>query len=109
MSSKRVIPRRQAHRDIDDALAHYLGEGGAIVAEGFVDMLEKAFRHISRGPATGSSRYAHELGLPGLRSWPLTRYPYLIFYVEQENHIDVWRVLHGQRDIPSWMQAPEAP
>jgi toxin ParE1/3/4 len=31
------------------------------------------------------------------------RYPYLVFYVERDDHIDVWRVLHGQRDIPAWL------
>ncbi|ENO88947.1 plasmid stabilization system [Thauera aminoaromatica S2] len=36
------------------------------------------------------------------------RYPYLVFYVERADHIDVWRVLHGERDIPAWMQAPDA-
>ena len=45
--------------------------------------------------------------LPGLRSWPLSRYPYLVFYVERSDCVDVWRVLQGQRDIPSWMQNPE--
>ena len=31
----------------------------------------------------------------------------LVFYVERPEHIDVWRVLHGQRDIPAWMQDPD--
>lgn len=48
----------------------------------------------------------HDLNLPGLRAWPLTRYPYLVFYVERSDHVDVWRVLHAQRDIPAWMQEP---
>jgi toxin ParE1/3/4 len=52
-------------------------------------------------------RYGHELDLPGLRSWALSRYPYLVSYVERPDHVDVWRVLHSQRDIPAWMQAPE--
>jgi len=39
----------------------------------------------------------------------LPRYPYLVFYVEHADHIDVWRVLHGQRDIPAWMREPERP
>jgi toxin ParE1/3/4 len=30
-----------------------------------------------------------------------------VFYVERPDHMDVWRVLHGQRDIPAWMQEPE--
>lgn len=49
----------------------------------------------------------HELNLPDLRSWALSRYPYLIFHIERPDHIDVWRVLHSKRDIPAWMQAPD--
>jgi toxin ParE1/3/4 len=60
-----------------------------------------------RPPRAGSPRHAHELNLPGLRAWPLTRYPHLVFYVERPDHVDVWRVHHGQRDIPVWMQGPE--
>ena len=44
----------------------------------------------------------------GLRSWPLTRHPYLVFYLERPDHIDVWRVLHGQRDIPAWLLEPDS-
>jgi toxin ParE1/3/4 len=33
----------------------------------------------------------------------LTRYPYLLFFMERDDHIDVWRVLHGKRDIPAWL------
>jgi plasmid stabilization system protein ParE len=25
------------------------------------------------------------------------RYPYLVFTVEQDEHVDVWRVLHAER------------
>jgi toxin ParE1/3/4 len=31
-----------------------------------------------------------------------------VFYVERPDHTDVWRVLDGQRDIPAWMQEPDA-
>jgi len=37
----------------------------------------------------------------------LTRFPHLVFYFERDDYIDVWRVLHGRRDIPAWMQAAE--
>jgi toxin ParE1/3/4 len=103
VSYKPVVPRELANRDVESAIDYYLSENAEQAALGFIDALEKAYTHISRHPATGSSRYAHELDLPGLRFWPLPRYPHLVFYVEQENHIDVWRVLHGQRDIPEWM------
>ena len=78
----------------------YLNEKTELAALAFVDVLERAFLHIGRHPATGSMRYGYELDLPGLRCWPVKRYPYLVFYVERADHIDVWRVLHGKRDIP---------
>lgn len=49
-------------------------------------------------------RYAVELSLPALRSWPLRRFPHLVFYVEAKDCIDVGRVLQSARDIPAWMQ-----
>jgi toxin ParE1/3/4 len=107
VSPKRIIPRQRANRDIDEAVDYYLRDAGEKAALGFIDALDRAYRHIARHPATGSPRYAHELDLPGLRSWPLKRYPYLVFYVERDDHIDVWRILHAERDIPAWMREPE--
>ncbi len=104
MKRKPVVPREQADRDVDDALLYYLSETDETVALGFIDALEQACAHIGRHPATGLPRDAHELKLPGLRAWPMTRYPYLVLYVEHPDRIDVWRVLNGQRDIPEWMQ-----
>lgn len=104
MTNKPVVLRDLAHQDVDDVLAHYLSEGAPAAAQDFIDKLEQAFAHISRHPTTGSPRYAHELDLPGLRFWQTKRHPYLIFYLEQTEHIDVWRILHSSRDIPHWMQ-----
>jgi toxin ParE1/3/4 len=108
VKNKPVIPRQAALRDVDEAVLHYIDEAGEKAAQGFIDALEKAFRHIGRHPATGSPRYAHELSLEGLRFWALNRYPYLVFYVEQSQYVEVWRVLHERRDIPKWLQEPDA-
>lgn len=104
MTLKPVVPRTLARQDVEEAIAHYLEEGAEQAALGFIDALEQAYAHIARHGASGSPRYAHELDLPGLRTWSLQRYPHLVFYVEHDDHIDVWRVLHGMRDIPSWLQ-----
>jgi len=110
VTAKPVVPRQRAQRDIEEAIAHYAAEGGEDLALGFVEALQRAFRRIGQQPGVGSPRYAYELGLEGLRAWPLRRFPYLVFYREGEDHIDVWRLLHTQRDIPAWMQEkPEAP
>ena len=109
MSGKRVVLRERADRDVDEAVEHYLREADEKIALGFFDALERACAHIARHPATGSSRHAHELNLPGLRAWPLKRYPYSLFYVERDDHVDVWRLLRAERDIPAWLWEPEDP
>lgn len=103
MKAKPVVPRAQADRDVDEAITYYLEQGAVDAALGFIDALERAYGHIGRYPAAGSPRYAHELNLPDLRFWLVPDYLHVVFYVERNDHIDVWRVLHGQRDIPAWM------
>ena len=107
MKTKPVIPRELANRDVEEGVAYYLGEQAVAAALGFIDALEQAYAHIGRHPATGSPRLGHELHLPGLRAWPLKRYPYTVFYVEYPDGVDVWRVLHSPRDIPAWLQASD--
>jgi toxin ParE1/3/4 len=110
VKTKPVVPREQAKRDVDEIIDHYLAEGAEQAAIGFIDALEQAYLRIGRHPAMGSPRYAHEVNLPGLRFWGLKHFPHLVFYVEHPDHIDIWRILHGQRDIPAWMrQAASVP
>lgn len=109
MTDKPVVPRGQARRDIEQAVDDYASMADASTALGFVDALQNALQRIARHPAVGSPRHGLELDLPGLRSWTLKRYPYLVFYVERGDHIDVWRVLHAQRDIPARLQDQDQP
>jgi toxin ParE1/3/4 len=106
VKAKPVVPRELANTDIEDAIAHYVIEGGTELALRFTEQLESAVRHIAMHPATGSPRYAVELNLPGLRSWPLKKFPYLAFYADCDTHVDVWRLLHWERDIPAWIHQP---
>ncbi len=106
MSQEPVIPRVLAVHDVEDAVAYYLKEDAQDAAVAFVDALEDAYAGVGARPAIGSSRYAIDLEIPGLRSWALPRFPYVIFYVERDDDIDVWRVLHGGRDIPALLQDP---
>ena len=109
MKRKPVVPREQALRDVEDAVGYYLNEGSESAAIGFIDALEEAYNDIGRRPALGSPRYSIELNLPGLRAWPLKRYryPQIVFHIEQADHIDVWRVLHGHSDVPAWLREPD--
>ena len=104
MNGKPVVLRESARLDIDEALAHHVAEAGPSVALDFIDALESIRRNIGEQPGTGSPRHAHELDIPGLRFQMAGKFPYLGFYVENEGEIDVWRVLHGTRDIPAWLR-----
>ncbi|MBG9386667.1 type II toxin-antitoxin system RelE/ParE family toxin [Caenimonas aquaedulcis] len=101
MTAKAVVRRSQAQKDIQRAADHYFAEGGTALEVRFIDAMQAAIRKISAHPGIGSPRHSQTLSVPGLRAWRLTRFPYLVFYVEREDAIDVWRVLHEQRDIPA--------
>ncbi len=107
MTGKPVVPRKVAISDVDEIIGYYLETSPEAITIGFVDALESAYAQIGLNPAIGSPRYAYELELPGLRSWLLKGYPYLIFYLECDHLIDVWRILHSSRDISRWMQEPD--
>ena len=104
--AKPVIPSQRALRDIDEALVHYIAEAGNAVALRFIDALDEAFDLLGRQPGVGSPRLAQELKLPGLRSWPLTGFPHLLLYLEQDDAVDVARVLPMARDIPAALADP---
>lgn len=107
MRDKPVIPRETASGDVDEIIGQYLDDGAQQAALGFIAALERAYAHLAHHPSTGSVRYADTLDLPGLRFWPLAGYPHLVFYMDRHDHVDVWRVLHGQRDIPTRIREPE--
>ncbi|MEG3123720.1 type II toxin-antitoxin system RelE/ParE family toxin [Sphingomonas sp. GB1N7] len=103
MTSKPIVLRVIAEGDIEEAAAYYADTAGESVAIRFAEALDAAYRVVASRPAIGSSLLAHDLGLAGLRSRKLKRFPYLVIYIERDDHIDVWRVIHAQRDIPGWL------
>ena len=81
-----------------------------------LELAQRALTNVARsslGLVAGFSGFGDSASthpaLEGLRASPLRRYPYLVFDVEPEDHLEVWRVLHAQRDIPAWMQEPKGP
>ena len=100
MTAARASLRRRARRDVDAIALYYIESGSAKAADAFIDALQKTVSRLSAHPSIGSPTLGHELGLPGLRTWPVKSFPYLVCYVHRDNVVDVWRVLHLHRDIP---------
>lgn len=107
MIAKPVYLTAQARREVRQTTDWYKKEGGAILARRWVAAVEDALGHISAHAKTGSTRYSVALTLDRLRFWPIEGFPYLVFYIEQQERIDVGRVLHTKRDIPAWMGSTE--
>jgi len=38
----------------------------------------------------------------------MKKFPFLIFYIETEQYIDVWRVMHSGMDILTGLHDPES-
>jgi plasmid stabilization system protein ParE len=70
---------------------YYAHEADPDIAFRFIEALRSAYRTIAERPAVGSHRYALDLALPRLRNWAVKGFPYLVFYIERDDHIDVWR------------------
>lgn len=104
--AKTVQLRALADADIDAALAWYTAEAPHAAAR-FLQMLESTIKRIGASPNLGSALYAVELQMPGLRHRKLPKFPYLVFYFENEAAIDIVRVLHAHRDLPSDLAASD--
>ena len=101
---RRIVRRALADQDIEAIVDGYLLDAGIDVALGFIATLRHAFDQLAREPRMGSPRYAQPLGLPGLRSWPLSTFPHVVFYFEAPDAVEIWRVLHGRRDLPGHLR-----
>ncbi len=107
MADKPIRLRTLAAADLEDAATCYRDHADEQTALGFLDEVQAAFELISSGPGIGSLRYSYDLDIPGLRAFPIRRFDHAVFYVEDDDIVDVWRILHTRRDIPATLEPPE--
>lgn len=91
--------RPQAKRDRHAEIRHYREVAGARVAETLVLATEHALDQLERQPGIGSPMVGKLLGIPVLRSWRVTGFPLMWFYVERDDHLDVIRLLGERQDV----------
>lgn len=101
-----VCLRPAAGADILAAAGDYRADSGLGIALAFIDAVDRTLYEIARTPGSGSPAYAETLGIPGLRAVAIRSFPHRIFFREAASGIDVWRVLHGRREIPEALRHP---
>jgi toxin ParE1/3/4 len=94
-----VVIRPQAESDLIEH-AVFLGQDSPVVAQRFLDAVDRVLADLVRMPALGRQREFGDSRLTGLRSYLITAFEsYIVFYLPTDSGIDVVRVLHGAQDI----------
>lgn len=94
---KKLAVRPQALFELEES-AHYYENEQAGLGDRFSDTVETAFEKIRATPGIGSNRY--DGVVPGLHMYVLPTFPFLIFYFDHVDHIEVVRIIHAKRDLP---------
>lgn len=111
MPVKPVEWRVQARRDAADSAFWYAKQGGLALGERFLLQVEMTLDHLSRFPATGSTRHdgiVPDLPAP-LRLFPVMQFErHLIYYLDLSDRVDLIRVWHTARGLEALLDdAPE--
>jgi toxin ParE1/3/4 len=88
-----VVKLPRARKDLSD-IFQYIADTDFEQAVKFLKLIDEKCQLLAKFPEMGRAR--HEL-LINLRSFPFKTY--IIFYQPIENGIEIFRVLHGSRDI----------
>ena len=98
---KPALLRPQALRDQQGEVRYYRKEGGTRLAVRVAMATNEALDQIELEPGMGSPTLGKLLGIPGLRTWRVGKFPLLWCYFERADHLDVVRLLGERQDIAS--------
>jgi len=96
---KPAVLRPQALRDQQGEVRYYRKEGGTRLAVKVAKATNEALDQVEREPGIGSPRLGKLLGIPGLRTWRVGKFPLSWCYFERGDHLDVVRLLGERQDI----------
>lgn len=103
MPPRAIVPHRHAVDDVLDIVDYYREHASTLAAEHVSFEVDQALERLSHHPNIGSPRPEYGLELDGIRSSSLKKIPHLIYYEIQDDHIELWRILHPKRDIAQTM------
>ena len=96
-----VVIRPVARQDLEDIFV-WIGADNLEAAERFLHEAEDTFALLAAHPLLGRQRRFRAGDLRGIRSFPVLRFPnYLVFYQTAGTTVEITRVIHGSRDLPT--------
>ena len=96
---KPAVLRPQALRDQQGEVRFYRKEGGTRLAVKLANATNAALDQIELDPGIGSPTLGKLVGIPGLRTWRVAKFPLLWCYFDRAGHLDVIRLLGERQDI----------
>jgi toxin ParE1/3/4 len=96
---KPAVLRPQALRDQQGEVRYYRKEGGIRVAVKLANATNAALDQIELDPGLGSPTLGKLIGIPGLRTWRVAKFPLLWCYFEREDQLDVVRMLGERQNL----------
>jgi toxin ParE1/3/4 len=98
---KKASVYRKAEEDIREIVL-YIADDNPDAADAFRAALENARERLADLPEMGTIRHFGNPELINLRMLPVPKFKkYLIFYLNNDDGLEIVRVLHAARDIPS--------
>ena len=106
--SREIRRLPSARLDMIEIFQHLAADGSIEVARRFLANARESFRQLSTFPGLGT-RYLPEDGrYSDLRYFPVSKFrSYIIFYRPIDQGIEVYRLLHGSRDISAALSEPD--
>ena len=96
---KPAVLRPQALRDQQGEVRYYRKEGGTRVAVKLANATNAALDQTELDPVIGLPTLDTLLGIQGLRTWRVSKFPLLWCYFELGEYLDVVRLLGERQDI----------
>ena len=94
-TAKQIIVRPEAEADITDAYKWYESQRKGL-GEGFLLCIEESLARISRKPSI--YRQVHK----NVRRILIHRFPFGIFFIEENDRVVIIAVLHARRNPKAW-------
>lgn len=96
-----ILRSSAAKQDLKEIVIR-IGRTSLNSARRFLEFAERTFELLAIMPGLGAAYPHSNPRLPGLRHFPVHGFQnHVVFYIPLDNDIEVVRVVHGARDLPS--------